>query len=110
MGEVLAERKREKEERETKGRDASQGRRYSQQHPFQSLLPFPVAGAVKGGTPRQWLRHSDSQLSIELTTEGLNCRLSFIMDRHFKLIAEIEPELVLWPHCGQEGEIRWLQR
>lgn len=22
----------------------------------------------------------------------------FTMDRHFKLIAEIEPELVLWPH------------
>ena len=44
MGEVLAEREREKEERETKGRGASQGRRHSRQHPFQSLLPFPVAG------------------------------------------------------------------
>ena len=29
MGEVLAEREREKEERETKGRDASQGRKRS---------------------------------------------------------------------------------
>ena len=75
MGEVLAERKREKAERRGNG------------------------SAIR-----------ILQLSIELTTEGLNCRLLFTMDRHFKLIAEIEPELVLWPHCGQEGEIRWLQR
>ena len=33
---------REKSMREAMG--ASQGRRHSQQHPFQSLLPFPVAG------------------------------------------------------------------
>ena len=52
MGEVLAERKREKEERETKGRDASQGRRHSQQHQFQSLLPFPVAGEGQHGSNR----------------------------------------------------------